>query len=314
MNLCSIYVLGKVKVKYDVCQYYLSIKFQFAIDIKHFIVGNRIEMSQTGMRTQHRKGQRLMNITKDENNLSTLIRGLKVLEAFSDIAEPQSAADIARITDLPRATTGRILTTLFNAGYVSYENKRYELTPKILLLSQSYLASNNLPDLVRPTLEHITAQSDESSSLTVLSKTEVIYIARSSRKSLTITRDSVLIGSSLPAYCTSTGRVLLAALPKNEQMSILLESDLKAHTDYTVTDVTELLALLDQTQKDGFSIVDQEVELGICSIAVPVKNRRNEVVAALNISTHTLRTPSEDVKDSFLGHLKSASEYLQRLL
>lgn len=255
-----------------------------------------------------------MTDIKEENILNTLLRGLRVLEAFSEINEPQSPADLSKATGLPRATVGRILNTLLSAGYVTFENKRYELTPKILLLSQAYLSSSNLPSLVQPTLEHLTELSGESSSLTVLSKTEIIYIARSARKSISFTKDSVLIGSTLPAYCTSTGRVLLASKPRSTQLKILNESQLIPHTEFTVTDTTKLLGILDKVKEDGYAVVDQEVELGICSIAIPITNRQNEVIAAINISTHTLRTASEEVKAKFLGHLKMASEYLKKIL
>lgn len=255
-----------------------------------------------------------MNTPSDDKILNTLMRGLIVLEAFSETSEPLSAANIAKITNLPRATVGRILNTLQSAGYVSFENRHYALTPKILLLSQAHLSSNNLPALIQPTLEHITEILDEACSLTVLSGTEVIYIARSIRKSLSIMKDPVLIGTTLPAYCTSTGRILLSTLPRDEQKSILEESDLKAHTKYTVTDIDELLDIIKLSKENGYALSNQEVELGICSIATAVKNNKGEVVGAINISTHTVRTKPEEMIDNFLEHLLTASEYLEKIL
>lgn len=255
-----------------------------------------------------------MSTPNDDNILNTLMRGLIVLEAFAETSDPLSAAAIAKITNLPRATVGRILNTLQSAGYVSSENKHYALTPKILLLSQAHLSSNSLPALVQPTLEHITNTLDEACSLTILSGTEVIYIARAARKSLSIMKDPVLIGTSLPAYCSSTGRILLSTLPLEKQETILKESVIKAHTKYTITEIDELLEIIRLSKKNGYAISNQEVELGICSIATIVKNSKGEVVGAINISTNTARTKPEEIVDNFLEHLLAASAYLEKIL
>lgn len=240
------------------------------------------------------------------NLLLSFARGLTVIETFSQTNAPQSMADLAKLTKLPRATIRRILLTLENSGYVLESDKKYQLTPKVLTLAQAYLASANLPQAMQPILEDITKQTGESSSFAVLDETTIIYVARSSEERMRIMSSSLHVGSTLPAYCTSMGRAILSQLHRDKQLDILEKSHIVRHTEHTLVDIQEILNVLDADRINGYSFVNQELELGLCSIAVPVKSRDNKVLGSLNISTHVLRTDPAKVKDKYLPFLKAA--------
>lgn len=243
--------------------------------------------------------------------LLSFARGLRVIEVFSRTTAPQSMADIAKLTQLPRATVRRILMTLEDMGYALEYGKKYQLTPKILTLAQAYLASAQLPQIVQPILEETTKQTGEASSFGVLEGVNVIYVARSAEEKMRIMSSSLHVGSTLAAYCTSMGRAILSQLPRAEQIALLERSNLVRHTPYTLVDINDILKTLDDDRANGYSIVNQELELGLCSIAVPVKNRNNQVVGALNISTHALRTDPDELKEKYLMHLLSALESIR---
>lgn len=238
--------------------------------------------------------------------LLSFARGLKVIEVFSRTNAPQSMADIAKLTQLPRATVRRILMTLEDTGYALENGRQYQLTPKILTLAQAYLASAQLPQAVQPVLEETTRQTGEASSFGVLEGVNIIYVARSAEEKMRIMSNSLHVGSTLAAYCTSMGRSILSQLSRAEQIAILEQSSIIQHTPYTLVDINDILETLDNDRANGYSIVNQELELGLCSIAVPVKNRNNQVVGALNISTHALRTDPDELKEKYLPYLQSA--------
>ncbi|MFA7436629.1 IclR family transcriptional regulator C-terminal domain-containing protein [Castellaniella sp.] len=241
-----------------------------------------------------------------DDGLLSFARGIAVMEVFSRHHAPLSMADIARRTRLPRATIRRILITLRNLGYVLEIDRKYRLTPKILTLAQGYLASSGFPAALQPILEDITAQTGESSSFAVLDGTEIIYVARSAEEKMRIMSNSLHVGSTLPAYCTSMGRAILAQLPRHRQAAILQASNRLRHTEHTVVDVDALLKILAADQANGYSIVNQELETGLCAIAVPVMAHDAGVAGAINISTHVLRTDPGDVRRTYLPVLQAA--------
>jgi IclR family pca regulon transcriptional regulator len=242
----------------------------------------------------------------------SLARGLRVIESFEGHTEGQSVADVARFAKLSRAAARRSLITLKMLGYVESSGRVFRLTTRILKLGFSYLASNSLPALAQPTLERITELVHESSSLSVLEGDEIVYIGRSTAKR--VMSVGLSVGSRLPAYCTSMGRVLLAALPEPELTACLGHLEIKALTPKTILDKNVLGEIIRQVRLDGFAVTDEELELGLRSIAVPVKNRQGRVVGAMNIGVHAARVSAAEMIHRFLPILQEHAGSLTPLL
>ena len=242
----------------------------------------------------------------------SMARGLKVIEAFEGHTEGQTVADISRSTGLSRAAARRLLITLELLGYVELSGRTYRLTTRVLRLGFSYLSSNSLPTIVQPTLERITEMVHESSSLGVLDGEQIVYIGRSTAKR--VMSVGLSVGSRLPAYCTSLGRVLLAALPEAGLAEYLSQLQPKALTPKTITDRQLLGEIIRRVRLDGFAITDEELELGLRSIAVPVKTHQNQIVAAMNIGVHAARVSAAEMIHRFLPILQGQAELLAPLL
>jgi len=242
----------------------------------------------------------------------SLARGLQVIEAFEGHTEGRTVADISRGTGLSRAAARRSLITLGLLGYVESAGRTYRLKTRVLKLGFSYLSSNSLPAIVQPTLERITELVHESSSLSVLDGEQIVYIGRSTAKR--VMSVGLSVGSRLPAYCTSLGRVLLAALPETELAAYLEAAHVKALTPKTITDKQLLGQIIRRVRSDGFAITDEELELGLRSIAVPVKTHQNKVVAAMNIGVHAARVSAAEMIHRFLPILQEHAAMLAPLL
>jgi IclR family transcriptional regulator, pca regulon regulatory protein len=216
----------------------------------------------------------------DRDIMGGLAKGLTVIETFSAERPRQSIAEVALASGLDRATARRCLLTLAKQGYADYDGKFFTLTPRVLRLGTACLATMPLPQLVQPSLDRISDAMGESSSVSILDGSEIVYIARAAQKK--VMSITLMPGSRLPAYCTSMGRVMLAALPEAEAIAILTAAPLTMRTPFTVTSVPVLLDELTRVRAQGYAMIDQEVELGLRSIAVPLINARGRVVAALN--------------------------------
>jgi IclR family pca regulon transcriptional regulator len=242
----------------------------------------------------------------------SLARGLKVIEAFEGHTEGQTVADVSRTTNLSRAAVRRSLITLELLGYVESSGRNYRLKTRVLKLGFSYLSSNSLPAIAQPTLERITEFVHESSSLSVLDGEQIVYIGRSTAKRVMAVGLSV--GSRLPAYCTSMGRVLLAALPETELAAYLKNLNLKPLTVKTITNRDLLGEIIRRVGSDGFALTDEELELGLRSIAVPVRSNQNRVIAAMNIGVHAARVSAAEMIHRFLPILQEQAAALTSLL
>lgn len=242
----------------------------------------------------------------------SLARGLKAMEAFEGHLEGLSVADLARLTGFSRAAVRRLLMTLEQLGYAECTGRLYRLTIRVLKLGFSYLSSTSTPSLAQPILEQVTGIVHESSSLSVLDEDQIVYIARSTTKR--VLSVGLSVGSRLPLYCTSMGRVLLAALPESELNAYLDRVEVKALTPKTITNRELLLQSIRQTGIDGFALVDEELELGLRSIAVPVKTRHDRVVAAMNIGVHAARVSTAEMIEAFLPVLREKAHELSQLL
>jgi IclR family pca regulon transcriptional regulator len=244
--------------------------------------------------------------------VTALARGLSVMKAFDDQHASLTLSDVARIVDLPRASARRALLTLQSLGYVESNGRLFSLSPQVLTLARAYLASSPVPRVAQGFLEKISESLGESCSLSILHDQEVIYVARSTRKRIgSLHRD---VGAHLPAHCTSMGRVLLAALPDSDLDDFIAAAKLQSFTPYTTIDKRELRLLIQKVRRSGYSLVDQELEIELRSIAVPVRSAGGRVIAAMNVSAQASRTTKKQMVDRFLPALRDAAMKMRPLL
>ncbi|MFC5479084.1 IclR family transcriptional regulator domain-containing protein [Massilia suwonensis] len=248
----------------------------------------------------------------DPSFMTSLARGLAVVQAFSDSRKPQTIAQISQKTGIPRAAVRRCLYTLQQLGYVDAELNNFSLRPKVLTLGYSYLSSTPLTVSSQPYLNAISRELGESCSLAVLDDGEVLYVARSAASR--VMSVALNTGSRLPAYCTSLGRVMLAHLAPHELDAYFEKARLKAMTDKTVTSQKRLREILVQVRQDGYAINDEELELGLRSIAVPVRGASGQVLAALNVGAQAGRVSAERMRAEFLPVLQRGAQELAVLL
>jgi len=239
-------------------------------------------------------------------------KGLKVIEAFGEQKPRLTITDVSKETGLDRATARRCLLTLTELGYAIYDGKFFELTPKILRLGHTYLSATPLPRVVQPYLDQLSEEIGQSASASVLDGMEIVYVARAAQKR--VMSINLTPGSRLPAYCASMGRVLLAALPEAEARAIVLASDRKANTPFTRTDPDALMEELTCVRQKGFALIDQELEIGLRSIAVPLENTRGRVVAALNVGAPATHALAEDMVVRYLPAIREVRKKLRQVL
>jgi IclR family pca regulon transcriptional regulator len=248
----------------------------------------------------------------DPSFMTSLARGLAVVQAFSDSRKPQTIANISQKTGIPRAAVRRCLHTLRELGYVDAELNNFSLRPKVLTLGYSYLSSTPLTVSAQPYLNSISRTLNESSSLAVLDDGEVLYVARAATSR--VMSVALNTGSRLPAYCTSLGRVMLAHLPPAELDAYLAKTKLRAMTKNTVVSQKGLREILAGVRADGYAVNDEELELGLRSIAVPVRGAAGTVVAALNVGAQAARVSVKQLEKEFLPVLLKGAQELSILL
>lgn len=237
----------------------------------------------------------------EQDHLHSLERGLTLLRSFDADRPRQTVADAARATGYTRATARRILITLTNLGYARADGRYFELTPKVLDIGYSFLASMNISQIAQPYLERLSDQVAESVSVSVLDDTDVVYIARVPTKRIMTV--AIGLGSRFPAYQTSMGRVLLSERTDDEVRDIFGRSDRSRITDTTVAEIDTLLERLAEVREQGWALVDQELEVGVRSIAAPIRGAAPCALAAVNISTHAGRVELSRLRDEYLPGL-----------
>jgi IclR family transcriptional regulator, pca regulon regulatory protein len=251
--------------------------------------------------------------TGDPNFMTSLARGLAVIQAFSQRRHHLTISQVSTTTGLSRAAVRRCLYTLAKLGFAgSDDNRHFFLRPRILALGHSYISSMPLATAAQPVLEHISHLLHESCSIATLDGVDIVYIARAN-----VTRIMSIdlgVGSRLPAFCTSMGRAILANLPPEELEIVLARVEFKRYTERTITNPAKLTQALRQIRRDGYSIIDQELEHGLRSMAVPIQNPSGKVVAALNIGAHAQRVSIQEMQTKFLPHLRAAAQELCLLL
>jgi IclR family pca regulon transcriptional regulator len=240
--------------------------------------------------------------------VQSLERGLAVIRAFDGDHRQLTLSDVARRTELPRAAARRFLLTLVELGYVRTDGRLFSLRPRVLDLGYAYLSSTSLPEVAQPYLEDLVARVHESCSVSVLDGEDIVYVARVSTKRLMTV--AINVGTRFPAYATSMGRVLLAARPPAERAAYLRTARLEPLTLHTVTDPDRLADVLAEVADQGFALLDQELEEGLRSIAVPVHDASGGVVAAMNVSASARRTP-EAIRTELLPPLRQAAREIE---
>jgi IclR family transcriptional regulator, pca regulon regulatory protein len=239
----------------------------------------------------------------------SLARGLDVIKAFGPENPQMTLSEVARATGLTRAAARRFLLTLAALGYVRSDGRDFSLRPKVLELGYAYLAGLSLNEVAAPHLEDLVAQTRESSSVAVLDGEEIVYVVRVPTKR--IMAASISVGTRFPAHATSMGRVLLAHLPDDQLEGYLKNACLERITKRTVTDPERLRELLRTVRAQGYAMTDQELEEGLRSAAVPLRDGHGTVVAAMNISTHASRVTMEELRRNLLPQVVSAARLIE---
>jgi IclR family pca regulon transcriptional regulator len=241
--------------------------------------------------------------------VQSLDRGLAVIRAFGAERPQMTLSEVARITGLTRAAARRFLLTLVDLGYMHSDGRMFSLRPRVLELGYAYLSTLSLPDVAAPHMEELVASLRESSSISVLDGDDVVYVARvPTKRIMTVT---IAVGTRFPAYATSMGRVLLAALPAAQVEPYLARVRLDPLTRRTVTDPEMLRSRLDDVRDQGWALVDQELEEGLRSLAAPIAEPSGAVTAAINISTHASRVTLETLRRTYLPHLLATAARIQ---
>jgi IclR family pca regulon transcriptional regulator len=233
--------------------------------------------------------------------LQSLERGMAVIQVFSRDHPALTLSEVARLTGITRATARRILLTLEELGHVRSDGRLFSLTPRVLTLGWAYLSSLNLWEIAQPFMEELVERTKESCSAATLDLPHIVYVARvPTRRIMTI---ALGVGSRLPAHATSMGRVLLADLPAGELDQFLAETRLERYTSSTIADPALLRRKLDEVRAHGWALVDEELEIGLRSIAAPIRRADGRAVAALNVSAAAPRVSLEELRERFLPML-----------
>ncbi|MFV8572295.1 IclR family transcriptional regulator domain-containing protein [Marinobacter sp. SBS5] len=246
----------------------------------------------------------------DRDFVGALASGLEVLQAFDSEYPRMTLTEVAARTNMDRAKARRFLLTLHALGFVKRNGRQFELTPRVLQLGYAYQASNQYRTVIQQYLEDITAELGESSSLAVLDGNDVVYVVRSAARHR-LMAITLSVGTRLPAAYTSMGRVLLAQLPESERLAFLDRVQLERFTESSIIDKAALGTAIDKAGEQGYAIVDEELDSGLRSVAVPVFAGSGELLGAINISTNAARVDMETLMTVYLPRLQEAAQSVQ---
>jgi IclR family pca regulon transcriptional regulator len=244
--------------------------------------------------------------------VQSLERGMAVIQVFSRDHPALTLSEVARLAGITRSTARRILLTLEKLGHVRSDGRLFSLTPRVLTLGWAYLSSLNLWEIAQPLMEDLVEETGESCSAATLDLPDIVYVARvPTRRIMTI---ALGVGTRLPAHATSMGRVLLADLPADKLKNFLAGTRLERFTDRTITDPGELEKALAGVRAQGFALVDQELEIGLRSVAAPIKDADGTTIAALNCSAAAPRVTIQELRGRFLPALLRTTELISSSL
>lgn len=247
-------------------------------------------------------------VTTRNESLQSLERGIAVIQVFSREHSSLTLSEVARLTGLTRATCRRILLTLAKLGHVRSDGRSFMLTPRVLTLGWAYLTSLNLSELAQPLMEDLVERTRESCSAATLDLPDIVYVARvPTRRIMTISLD---VGARLPAHATSMGRVLLAALPDDELEPFLESTRLEPYTEHTIVDHDKLRAAILQVREQGWALVDQELEIGLRSVAAPITRGPAGTIAAINCSAAAHRVSIDEFRTRLVPALLETAKLI----
>ena len=251
-------------------------------------------------------------VKKNTETVQSLVKGLTVIKAFNQQRPSMTLSEVAQVTNFTRAATRRFLLTLVSEGYAKQEGKLFSLTAKVLDLGFSYLSSLDVWHNAKPLMTELVEQLNESCSAAVLDGFDVVYVARvaTTKRIMSITLN---VGSRLPAIATSMGRVLLADMSSSSLDNFIDTCFIEQYTEHTLIEKQALIAEVAKVKKQGYSLVEQELEIGLTSISVPVHNGAGEVIAALNVSTHMSQTARKQIFEVILPLLQQCARQVESL-
>jgi len=249
---------------------------------------------------------------EDSEYVMALEKGLAVIEAFGLLRGSATLTQLAQITGHTKASVRRCLLTLRELGYAAQEGRQFRLASRALRLGHAYVASDALTQVAQPILEMTSERTRESASIAVLDSQDVVFVARAThRRSLST---GLEVGARLPAYCSATGRVLLAEMRKEDVRFLLNRMSRPALTPHTRTSLRDILQEIDRARQQGYALVDEELEIGLRSIAVPLRTGRGELVAALSLSVTTQRMTRDAMVEVLLPEMEAAQRRFTALL
>ena len=279
-------------------------------EIDHFVrIANKGEDVAKSTHHNDVNTQQDTHLPKDRSNedkeyVAGLEKGLSIIEAFGIKNTPLTLSEAAEITGHSRASARRSLLTLQKLGYVECDDKLFRLAPRVLRLGHAYLTSTALARTIQPTLKAISERTNESSSFAVLDGSDAVFVARAAtRRSLS---NGLGLGSRLPAYCAATGRVLLADLDPDEAKTRLERKPRQKLTPNTRIDIPTLMSYLNEVRRVGYAISDEELELGVRSLAVPVRDQKGQTIGSISIVSSTSRRSLENMIENLLPELERA--------
>ncbi|TXI89287.1 MULTISPECIES: IclR family transcriptional regulator domain-containing protein [unclassified Cupriavidus] len=246
------------------------------------------------------------------NFVDSFARGLAVIEAFGDDRAELTLSEVAEAAQVSRAAARRLLLTLCHLGYATQSGRVFRLTPKVMRLGYSYLSGLTVAEIVEPYVVAVAEKTGESCSVCVLDDVDVVYVARASTRRVMSLNLSV--GTRLPAWATAHGRILLGALDDATLADRLRRSDIRKFTPHSTTDVAKLTRLIVQTRTQGYCFVNQELESSLVALAMPLRNRAGEVVAAINLAGHSQRLTEDKMMQTFLPILAAAADDINEAL
>ncbi|TDV35733.1 IclR family transcriptional regulator [Paraburkholderia caballeronis] len=247
-----------------------------------------------------------------KEGMAGLAKGLAIIEAFGASTTRMTVSDAARFADLSRPAARRCLLTLVELGYLAHDGKFFMPLPRMLRLGSAYLSTSSLPQIAQPLLVDARDELQESISLAVLDDGYAVFVARA--EAVRIVSTGVKLGGRLPAYCSATGRVLLSDLTDDEIRRHLAGVPMKRLTARTLADADAVVAAIGRARADGYSLSNEELEVGMCAMAVPVRGRGGMIEAAVSVSVLSGRVSIETLEQSFLPVLRRVAQRIERAL
>ncbi len=249
----------------------------------------------------------------DREIVNSVLKAFDVLKVFSRHKPRMTLSEVAEYAGMSRASARRFLLTFAQAGYMETDGKRFYLTPKLLELSHSIVSSASIWETARPVINELSGKLGESCYGAVLDGSEVLYVVHTAGAQRFV-NIGIRVGSRLPAYCTSIGRVLLSGLSDEALEQVLSGIKPVAHTPKTITAKGKLREAILEARQLGWSVVDEELEVGLRSVSAPIRSRSGEIIAALNICGPSARVTVEEVRARFLPELLDATARINQLI